>query len=170
MTKGSRPEQAVLTKVRPLTQLQHVKWKFIALDGGQINLPLIREDFFFSFVPHNNFLVSVSTLQGLFWADTMPFKGPQPCHEPWVQGDVQACPAINGGPRTLSKTTGTTIKCASAKDTHFWNRSVIVKSRQNGIELVTHPEPRTPTCPRRPRPGLSSKGWSMVSTITGIDK
>ena len=76
MTKGSRPEQAVLTKVRPLTQFQclHFKRKIINLLGGQINLPLIREDF--SFVPCSNSVISVSDPPRAFLANTMPFKGP----------------------------------------------------------------------------------------------
>ena len=75
-----------------------------------------------SLVPPSNFLSLYRTLEGLFWSDRTPFKGPR--HTSWVasrtkeiQGHCQVCRARWRGPRTssMSRTIDTNLDCAFVK-------------------------------------------------------
>ena len=57
-----------------------------------------------------------------------------------IQGHRQGCRARRGGPRTPSTTTEANLDCAFVENALFTNdRSLILKSQQNRIELVTRP-------------------------------
>ena len=59
------------------------------------------------------------------------------------------CCTRRGGPRTPSTTTDANLDCAFVENALFLHRSLILKSHQNRIELVTRPATRLPVLPPR---------------------
>ena len=113
----------------------------------------------FSVVPPSNSLVSVLDPWRAFWADMAPFKGPHlasciASRTSEIQGHREVCLARHGGPRTPS----TTALIVRLMKTHFFtHRSLIVKSHENRIELVTRP------AIHQPRPRV--RRWRQVSSL-----
>ena len=56
-----------------------------------------------------------------------------------IQGHRQVCRARRGGPRTPPRTTDANFDCTFVAKRTFLHQSLIVKSQQNIIELVTRP-------------------------------
>ena len=86
------------------------------MPGGQIDDPSSGKDYSLPFLPATPSSPS-RTLEGLFEADTAPFKGPRlaSCVASGTtekQGHRQVCRARYGGPRTASRTTDTNLDCA----------------------------------------------------------
>ena len=86
----------------------------------------------------------LGSLKG-FQADRVPFKGPRLAScvasaSTEIQGHRQVCRARCGGPRTPSPTTDANLDCAFVENALFLHRSLILKSRQTIIELVTRPD------------------------------
>ena len=79
----------------------------------------------------------------------MPFSGPQfascvASGTTEIQGHSQVCRVRHEGPRTPSTTTDANLDCAFVLKTNFLRRSLILKSQQNRIELVTRPVATAP--------------------------
>ena len=87
----------------------------------------------------------LGSLKGFLWADKAPFKGPwlASCVASWATekpGYSQVCRTRPRGPRTLSRTSDAKLNCAFCWKRTFLHRSLIVKSQQSRIELVTRPD------------------------------
>ena len=120
----------------------------------------------FSSAPPSNSLFSVSDPWRASWVDTAPFSGPRlascvASRTTEIQGHCQVCRTRPRGPRTLSKTAYAYLDFAFVGKRTYSHWSLIVKSQQNRIELVTRPERPQNTFP--PPPLLSSQSHGVRS-------
>ena len=124
----------------------YFSWKIIDLPGGQINDPWSQKYFSLSLLPATP-LSLFWNLEGLFELTRCPSKAlnlPRALL-PELQRNKDtvryACCARCRGPRTPSKTANANLDCEFVENAHFFTYlwSLIVKSLQDGIELVNRP-------------------------------